>query len=342
MKASDTSAASDGSVKWTQRLSKRFSGAGQTSSLAVVLILLFILFSATTESFLTVPNLINVIRQVSFTGIAAVGATMVLLIGGIDLSVGSIAALTGVIAAKVIIEAGFPPLVGIGAGLTTGVIAGAVNGLIITRFRIPALITTLGTLTIFRGISFTLTSGLPVFGFPKESFFGFEEGVQAIGKGYILGVPVPVIIMIIVFIFGYIFLYRTYFGRYIYAIGGNIETARLSGIRVRRIQLMVYILAGLLAGIAGMIVMGRVNSGQPSVLVGFELEVITAVVLGGVSIAGGSGSLLGVLLGVFIMGVLSNGLIHLNVTEYNQMVFRGLVLIIAVGIDQLRIRARGD
>jgi ribose transport system permease protein len=267
---------------------------------------------------------------------------MVLLIGGIDLSIGSLLAFTGVIAAKVIIEAGLPPAVGLLAGLAAGTLAGLLNGLIITRLRIPALITTLGTLTIIRGIGFTLTGGLPVFGFPQEPFLGFTEGVQAIGKGYLLGIPVPVIIMVIVFVLGYIFLYRTYFGRYIYAIGGNAETARLSGIKVTRIQLLVYTLAGLLTGIAGMIVMGRVNSGQPSVGVGFELEVITAVVLGGVSIAGGAGSLLGVILGVFIMGVLSNGLIILNVSEYNQMVVRGLVLLIAVGVDQLRIRARGN
>lgn len=266
---------------------------------------------------------------------------MVLLIGGIDLSIGSVLAFTGVIAAKVIIEAGYPPLLGLLAGVTAGMVTGLINGLIVTKLRIPALITTLGTLTIIRGVSFTLTGGLPVFGFPKESFLGFAEGVQAIGKGYVLGIPVPVIIMVIVFILGYVFLYRTYFGRYIYAIGGNLETARLSGIKVQRIQLLVYTLAGLLTGIAGMIVMGRVNSGQPSLGVGFELEVITAVVLGGVSIAGGAGSLLGVILGVFIMGVLSNGLIILNVTEYDQMVVRGLVLLIAVGVDQLRIRARG-
>lgn len=325
-----------------KRVARFFSDAGQTSSLALVLVVLFIFFSVTTDAFLTGPNLINVMRQVSFTGIAAVGATMVLLIGGIDLSVGSLLAFTGVIAAKVIIEAGYPPVVGLLAGLAAGMLWGTINGLIVTKLRIPALITTLGTLTIIRGIGFTLTGGLPVFGFPKESFFGFEEGVQAIGKGYVLGIPVPVIIMVIVFVLGYIFLYRTYFGRYIYAIGGNLETARLSGIKVSRMQLMVYSLAGLLTGIAGMIVMGRVNSGQPSLGVGFELEVITAVVLGGVSIAGGAGSLLGVILGVFIMGVLSNGLIILNVTEYNQMVVRGLVLLIAVGVDQLRIRARGN
>lgn len=325
-----------------KRVARFFTDAGQTSSLALVLVVLFVFFSVTTDAFFTGPNLINVMRQASFTGIAAVGATMVLLIGGIDLSVGSLLAFTGVIAAKVIIEAGYPPLVGLLAGLVAGIMWGMLNGLIVTRLRIPALITTLGTLTIIRGIGFTLSGGLPVFGFPKESFLGFEEGVQAIGKGYVLGIPVPVIIMVIVFVLGYIFLYRTYFGRYIYAIGGNLETARLSGIKVERMQLMVYSLAGLLTGIAGMIVMGRVNSGQPSLGVGFELEVITAVVLGGVSIAGGAGSLLGVILGVFIMGVLSNGLIILNVTEYNQMVVRGLVLLIAVGVDQLRIRARGN
>lgn len=322
------------------RFSRFISDAGQTSSLVLVLIALFIFFSLTTQAFFTTPNLINVLRQVSFTGIAAVGATMVLLIGGIDLSVGSVLAFTGVIAAKVIIEAGFPPLVGLFAGLAAGMVAGAVNGLIITRLRIPSLITTLGTLTIIRGIGFTLTGGLPVFGFPSEPFLGFTEGVQAVGKGYVLGIPVPVIIMVIIFILGYIFLYRTYFGRYIYAIGGNSETARLSGIKVERIQMLVYTLAGLLTGIAGMIVMGRVNSGQPSLGVGFELEVITAVVLGGVSIAGGAGSLSGVILGVFIMGVLSNGLIILNVSEYNQMVVRGMVLLIAVGVDQLRLRGR--
>lgn len=342
MQVTETTPTAKGKDRGERGLGRFFSDAGQTSSLALVLIVLFIFFSLTTEAFLTGANLINVVRQVSFTGIAAVGATLVLLIGGIDLSVGSVLAFSGVIAAKIIIEAGYPPMVGLLAGVLAGTVAGLINGLIVTKLRIPALITTLGTLTIIRGIGFTLTGGLPVFGFPKEPFLGFTEGVQAIGKGYVLGVPVPVIIMVIIFILGYVFLYRTYFGRYIYAIGGNLETARLSGIKVERIQLLVYTVAGLLTGIAGMIVMGRVNSGQPSLGVGFELEVITAVVLGGVSIAGGAGSLFGVILGVFIMGVLSNGLIILNVTEYNQMVVRGLVLLIAVGVDQIRIRARGS
>jgi ribose transport system permease protein len=311
----------------------------QVTTLAIVLIILCVVFSVAAPVFRTPGNLINVARQVSFLGVAAVGAAMVLLIGGIDLSVASTLALTGVAAAKMIVEAKAPIMTGILVGLAVATIAGAINGLIVTRFKIPALITTLATLTIFRGISYSATNGLPVFGFPDEPFLGFEEGIQALGKGYVLGIPVPVIIMVIVFVFGYVFLYRTYFGRYIYAIGGNEEAARLSGIKVERIQLLVYAIAGFLAGVAGLIVLGRVNSGQPSVAVGFELDVITAVVLGGVSIAGGKGALTGVLLGVIITGVLSNGLILLNISEYNQLVVRGLVLLFAVGLDRLRINA---
>lgn len=322
-------------------LTRLFSNTNQVTSLIIVFILLFLFFSVQTTAFLTGPNLINVMRQVSYLGIAAVGATMVLLIGGIDLSVGSTAAVTGIITAKLMVEAQVDPGLSLLAGIGTGMIAGMINGLIITRFKIPALITTLATLTIFRGISFTLVNGLPVFGLPRTPFLGFEEGVTAIGKGYIWGIPVPVILMVIVFVIGYVILYRTYIGRYIYAIGGNEDAARLSGIKVERVQLFVYAFAGLLAGLTGLIIMGRVNSGQPSVASGFELEVITAVVLGGVSISGGRGSLLGVLLGVLISGVLSNGLIILNVSEYNQLVVRGMVLLLAVGLDRLRIRVSG-
>ncbi len=326
-------------VKTDRRFMARFGTTTQVTTLALVLILLFVFFSVTSPVFFTGSNLLNVARQVSYLGVAAVGAAMVLLIGGIDLSVASTLALTGVVVAKLIVEAKVPILVGVLGGLVAALCAGAINGLIVTRVKIPALIVTLATLTIFRGISYSATNGLPVFGFPKEPFLGFEEGLQALGKGYLLGIPVPVIIMVIVFILGYIFLYRTYFGRYIYAIGGNEEAARLSGIKVERIQLLVYAVAGLLSGVAGLIVLGRVNSGQPSVAVGFELDVVTAVVLGGVSIAGGKGNLAGVLLGVLITGVLANGLLLLNVSEYNQMVVRGLVLVFAVGLDRIRINA---
>lgn len=319
-----------------------FSNTSQVTSLAVVLVILVAYFALDTDAFFTSANLITVARQASYLGIAAVGATMVLLIGGIDLSVASTVALSGVVTAKLMVEQHWDPHAGVIMGVLVGGLAGLVNGLIITRIKIPALITTLATLTIYRGIAYTLTDGLPVFGLPKTKFLWFEEGIAAIGKGYIWEIPVPVLLSIITFIVGYVFLYRTYYGRYIYAIGGNADAARLSGIKVERIQLMVYTIAGLLTGITGMIVMTRVNSGQPSVASGFELEVITAVVLGGVSISGGRGSLIGVLLGVLITGVLSNGLILKNISEYDQLVIRGMVLLVAVGLDRLRIRMVGS
>jgi ribose transport system permease protein len=323
------------------RRKRTFTGTGQVVSLAVVLILLFLLFSICTDSFFSGPNLINIARQVSFVGIAAIGATMVLLIGGIDLSIGSLVALTGVSAASLMVNTAIPPFVCMLIGILVGTVGGVVNGLVITRLKIPALITTLATLTIYRGISYTSVGGLPVFGLPKGTFLWFEEGVMAIGKGYIWIIPVPVILMAICFALGWIFLYRTYMGRFIYALGGNEEAARLSGIKTDRVQMIVYAIAGTLAGLTGMMIMARVNSGQPSVAAGFELEVITAVVLGGVSISGGRGSLWGVLLGVIIIGVLNNGLIIMNISEYNQLVIRGLVLLIAVGMDQLRLRMAG-
>ena len=315
---------------------KRFSNSGQVISLSIVFVLLLLLFSIFTDSFFSGPNLINIARQVSFVGIAAIGATMVLLIGGIDLSIGSLVALTGVTAASLMVNTSIPPFVCMLIGILVGTLGGVVNGLVITRLKIPALITTLATLTIYRGISYTAVGGLPVFGLPKGKFLWFKEGVMAIGKGYIWIIPVPVILMIIFFTLGWFFLYRTYTGRHIYAFGGNEEAARLSGIKTDRVQMIVYAIAGTLAGLTGMMIMARVNSGQPSVASGFELEVITAVVLGGVSISGGRGSLWGVLLGVLIIGVLNNGLIIMNVSEYNQLVIRGLVLLIAVGMDQLR------
>jgi ribose transport system permease protein len=321
-------------------LSGLFSQTGQVATLAVVLVLLFVLFAVADQrnTFTTSANLINILRQVSYTGIVAVGATMVLLIGGIDLSVASVLALTGVISASLMLKFGLSPVVSLSLALVAAAVVGVLNGFIITWIRISPLITTLATLTIVRGLAYTLTGGLPVFA-PVGTTFPAD--VRAIGQGYAGPIPIPVILMGVTFILGYIFLYRTYIGRHIYAIGGNEEAARLSGIRVTRIKLLVYGISGLLAGVAGLVVLARVGSGQPSVEQGFELDVITAVVLGGVSISGGKGNLLGVLLGVLIMGVLRNGLILLNVSEYTQMMIRGSVLLIAVGLDRLRIIAGG-
>lgn len=294
----------------------------------IVLLLLMVFFSVTTSAFLSLTNLFNVARQVSMLGIAAVGMTCVLLTGGIDLSVGSLLSIVSVAGAWAMVKGGCSQVVAVLICLALATLFGLINGLIVTKVNIPPLIATLGTMTIIRGISFIITGGLPIHGFP-ESF-------TIIGQGYIGVIPIPVIIMAIVFIAGAFILNRSFFGRYFYAIGGNEEATRLSGVNVRGIKLLVYSLSGLTAGIAGVILLSRVNSGQPVAGSGFEMDVVTAIVLGGVSISGGEGKLSGVLTGVLIMGVLSNGLIIMNIGDYYQNVIKGLVLLIAVGFDRMQ------
>ncbi|MFA9455339.1 ABC transporter permease [Halalkalibacter sp. AB-rgal2] len=305
---------------------KKLFKLNQEIILFLVLIGLIIFFSVMSTSFFTTGNFINITRQVAMLGIIAAGMAMVLLIGGIDLSVASNVALTSV-SMGMLIAAGVNPFIAILIGISIGVLVGLINGLIITKVGIPALITTLGMLTIVRGVTFVITDGYPVFGFP--------ESIRWFGTGFVMGIPVPVIMMVLVFVLVYILLYKTYIGRHIYALGGNEEAAHLSGINTNKIQLMVYMMSGFFCSIAGLILLGRLNSGQPNALQGFELDVVTAVVLGGVSIFGGQGKLIGVILGVLIMGVLSNGLVILNVGEFYQMVIVGSVLIIAVGADRI-------
>ena len=294
----------------------------------IVLLLLMTFFAVTTTAFFTVTNLFNVARQVSMLGIVAVGMTFVMLTGGIDLSVGSLLSIVSVTGAWAMVKGGCNPVAAVFVCLAVSAGFGLLNGLIVTKINIPPLITTLATMTIIRGISYIITGGLPIYGFP-ESF-------TVIGQGYLWIFPIPVIIMVIIFAIGSFILNYSYFGRYFYAVGGNEEASRLSGINVPGIKLLVYSLSGLAAGIAGVILLSRVNSGQPIAGSGFELDVVTAVVLGGVSISGGEGKLSGVITGVLIMGVLSNGLIILNIGEYYQLVTKGLVLLVAVGFDRMQ------
>ena len=310
---------------------RKFFKLNQEWILLFVLIGLIIFFSIMSASFFTTGNFVNITRQIAMLGIIAAGMSIVLLIGGIDLSVASNVALTSV-SMGLLISAGIDPFISILLGILVGTTVGLINGIIITWVGIPALITTLGMLTIVRGFTFLITDGYPVFGFP--------ESIRWFGTGFLFGIPVPVVIMIIVFTLVYILLYKTYLGRHIYALGGNEAAARLSGINTKKIQLMVYMLSGFFCSIAGLILLGRLNSGQPNALQGFELDVVTAVVLGGVSIFGGQGKLVGVVLGVFIMGVLSNGLVIMNVNEFIQMVIIGSVLLVAVGADRVANRKK--
>lgn len=295
--------------------------------IVVVLLLLCAFFSLTTKSFLTMKNLLNVVRQVSIIGIVAVGMTFVLLTGGINLAVGSWLAVTGVIASTLMVNFHVHPLLAMLAGIASVVLLGLATGVLIEKLELPSMIATLGVMTAARGLAFIVTGGLPIYSIP--------EAYVVLGQGYLWGIPVPVLFMIAAFAFGWFILEQTPTGRYFYAMGGNHEAARLAGINISRMTLLTYAISGLLCGIAGVILMFRINSGQPTAGTGMEMDVITATVLGGVSLAGGEGKIFGVLIGCLIIGVLSNGLIIMNVGEYYQMVVKGLVLILAVGLDKL-------
>lgn len=291
------------------------------------LLLLGIALTILSDRFLTVNNLLNVARQISINAIISVGMTLVILTGGIDLSVGSIVALTGSITAGLLVG-GQGILPAILLGMVIGSLLGLFNGVLITRAEIPPFIATLGTMTVARGLTLVYTDGRPI--------TGMEDVFRYLGGGYIIGIPVPVVIMVVIFAMAYVMLKKTRFGRYIYAIGGNEEAARLSGINTKKILLSVYVLGGLLAGISGIIMASRLNSAQPTAGVSFELDAIAAVVLGGTSLSGGVGTIGGTLIGALIIGVLDNGLNLLNVSSFYQQIAKGLVILLAVFLDKKR------
>lgn len=296
----------------------------------IVLLFLLIFFTIASENFLVSHNLLNVARQVSMMGIAAVGFSFVLLLGGIDLSIGSVITLVNIVAAYLMVNSGLHPAIAVSAALALSAAIGFSNGWIIANLQMPSIIVTLGMMIIIEGLAYMISGGLPIFGFVKS--------FAVIGQGYIGSIPIPVIIMIIVMAIGGFILKKTYFGRYFYAVGGNEEAAKLSGINVKKVKYLVYTLSGFFAGIAGIVILSRTNSGQVLSGKGFEFDVLTACVLGGVSVAGGVGKISNVLAGVLILGVLSNGLVLLDVSQFVQMVIKGSVLLIAVGLDCLQHR----
>ncbi len=296
----------------------------------IVLLCLLIFFTIASENFLVSQNLLNVARQVSMMGIAAVGFSFVLLLGGIDLSIGSVITLVNIVAAYLMVNSGLNPVLAVIAALVLSSAIGFANGWIIANIKMPSIIVTLAMMIIIEGVAYLICEGLPIYGFP-ESF-------AVIGQGYLGPVPIPVIIMLIVMGIGGFILRKTYFGRYFYAVGGNEEAAKLSGINVTRVKYLVYTLSGFFAGVAGVVILSRTNSGQVLSGKGFEFDVLTACVLGGVSVAGGVGKITNVLAGVLILGVLSNGLVLLDVSQFVQMVIKGSVLLIAVALDSLQNR----
>ncbi|MCI8335267.1 MAG: ABC transporter permease [Lachnospiraceae bacterium] len=291
----------------------------------LVLAVMIIFFSLVTKTFLTLDNLFNVARQVSMLGIASIGMTFVILLGGIDLSTGSIITFVNIVTAYMMVKMDISMWPAILLTLMMCILIGLFNGFAVATFNMPALIVTFATQTIFAGVAYMISGGMPISGLPEE--------FAVIGQGYVGVVPIPVLIMIVAFVLGGVILNKTYFGRYFYALGGNEEAAKLSGIRVKAIKMLVFALSGLFGGIAGIVMLSRTNSGQATAGRGYEFDVITAVVLGGVSLSGGSGRMLNVVAGVLILGVLSNGMVLMNVSSYAQMVIKGIILLLAVGFD---------
>ena len=284
-------------------------------------------------TFISANNLANILRQISYYGIAAVGMTFVILTGGIDLSIGSIVTFVNMICAYVMVNLGMNMGVAIAAALLSAMIVGVLNGFMVSRVKMPALIATFATQIVVEGLSFLLTNGRPISGFLQT-----HPGINFFARWTVAGIPICALLMVGCFLLGWFILKRTFYGGYVYAIGGNEEASRLSGISVNGIKYLVYILSALFAGIAGIVLLSRSGSAQTTVGKGFEFDVITCVVLGGVSVKGGVGRISGVIAGTLIIGALTNGMILLNISEYAQMVIKGIVLAAAVGLDCMEAR----
>jgi ribose transport system permease protein len=291
------------------------------------LLILVTIVSILNPSFLEPLNLLNLLRQVAINALIAFGMTFVILTGGIDLSVGAILALSSALMAGMIVS-GVDPMLAILVGCLLGAVMGAINGLLITKGKMAPFIATLATMTIFRGLTLVYTDGNPITGLGESYMF------QLFGRGYFLGIPVPAITMMLAFAAFWVILHKTPFGRKTYAIGGNEKAAIISGIKVTKVKVMIYSLAGLLAALAGAILTSRLNSAQPTAGTSYELDAIAAVVLGGTSLSGGRGLIVGTLIGALIIGTLNNGLNLLGVSSFFQMVVKGIVILIAVLIDR--------
>lgn len=308
---------------------------GRFQSLAGLLVLC-ILLSLLTDNFFTAANGINVLRQVAVNICIATGMTLIVLTGGIDLSVGSVLALCGAIAAGLLkngipipstgLALGFTVLGVILAALLTGALLGWFNGLAVTAFRVPPFVATLAMLTIARGLTMLYTGGHPISNLGEDFTF--------IGMGMVLGIPVPVWISLIVVLIAAFITQQTKLGRYIYAIGGNESAARLSGIRINRVKVIVYSIGAALAALGGIIVTSRLDSAQPNAGMSYELDAIAAVVIGGTSLNGGKGTVWGTVIGAVIIGILNNGLVLLNVSPFWQQIVKGFVILLAVIIDK--------
>ncbi len=302
----------------------------------IALVLMCIVLSFLSDSFLSSENAWNVMRQISVNVIISVGMTLIILTGGIDLSVGSLLALSGAVTAGFLkfgaeftdinLFIGFSLMGALFGGIMCGSLLGWFNGFTITRFKVPPFVATLAMLTIARGLTMLLTGGFPITSLGEQMAF--------IGTGWFLGIPMPVWISALIVGGAVVLTKKTTLGRHIYAIGGNETAAAMSGIKIKKVKMMVYAIAGALAGIGGIIVTSRLDSAQPNAGFGFELDSIAAVVIGGTSLSGGKGTIMGTVQGALIIGILNNGLVLLNVSPFWQQVIKGFVILLAVIIEK--------
>lgn len=291
------------------------------------LILLFIVIAALNDRFISPSNLSNLLRQVSINALISFGMTFVILTGGIDLSVGSILALSSALLASMI-TSGMNPEMAVIVAAVIGLGLGAVNGIIVAYGKVAPFIATLATMTIYRGATLVYTNGNPISGLSEDPIF------MGLGQGDIAGVPVPAILMLIAFLVLLFILNKTPLGRQTYAVGGNEKVSFIAGIKINRVKIVSYAITGLLCALAGAVLTSRLNSAQPTAGMGYELDAIAAVVLGGTSLSGGKGRITGTLIGALIIGTLNNGLNILNVSSFYQQVVKGIVILLAVLMDR--------
>jgi len=294
----------------------------------IALVVMIVIVSFLNPNFFTTGNILNILRQTAINAVMAVGMTLVILTAGIDLSVGSVLALCGAVGAS-LIAAELPIVVAVGAALGLGAVLGGMSGLIIAKGKVQAFIATLVSMTLVRGLTLVYTDGRPI----STGFTDTADAFSFIGTGYMLGIPVPIWIMVLTFAAAWYLLNHTKLGRHIYALGGNESATKLSGINVDAIKISVYAIAGFLSALSGLIVTSRLSSAQPTAGYGYELDAIAAVVLGGTSLMGGKGTIMGTLLGALIIGFLNNALNLLDVSSYYQMIAKALVILLAVLVD---------
>lgn len=309
-----------------ENLQKKKLSLGSLGPL-LALVVLSVVVTILNPNFISTNNLLNLLRQVSINALIAFGMSFVILTGGIDLSVGSTLALSGALTAG-LIASGVSPILAMLFGMALGAFLGMINGLLITKGKMAPFIATLATMTIYRGATLVYTDGNPITGIGESFIFQF------VGKGYLFGIPFPIIVMLLFFILLYLLMHKTAFGKKTYAIGGNIYAAEIAGVKTDKIQIIIYTISGLMASISGIILTSRLNSAQPTAGQAFEMDAIAAVVLGGTSLSGGKGRLFGTLIGALIIGTINNGLNLLGVSSFYQQIVKGCVIIIAVLLDR--------